>query len=586
MEEGDIRREVAEHWAKRFEEHEPHAEESKEPAIEAIPVPDVPVLPVADENEEELEILEPAAKRQKKEPIEDEVEEELEIEIVDLSGNDDQVEVAPIDVSSEVDDDVVAIEPVEVTEDPPKGNEPPFLPIHNPTYDNPKLKNSLTVSDLLSSPKLKSCYLFSYQHNLEFILPQFHSNTIDLTIVYQEGTVLDSPLRKGFPNIQFVNVYMAPFTSHHPKLIINFYNDDTCKIYLVSCNMTQLEFETNNQMVWQSPFLKQVPNSQNTPFKQHLFNYLKNYQKSPLNTLCLKLKAYDFEPIKSDFVSSATSKSDKFGFLGLYNSLLLKGLIPRKFEKNRQVLYQTSSISSSIRWSKAHNESANLFTHLIAPLISGKYNMQGNLNLVQNFPLRNGYEAVELFSQDYKVKPYIIFPSLSDIRNSLFGYRSGGWSHYNPFSKCNIPMNDYLQKYFFHHSYSNQRRTNSSHTKFILMSSDNFQTLDWVLFTSANMSKQAWGTTPTKDTIKSHRPISAVSNYETGVLISPTDYGSGKKLVPLEIGEERKLSDDEIPVILPFRLPPEQYKADDQPWCMKDACNLPDILGAIHLGTD
>jgi len=605
----DVRRTVANAWANRFEkqkeskaEHEPKPKPEAEQALieSKVEAESEPEKPQSKTKADDCEPEEPKPKKRKLASKQQDV-----IEILD-DDDEDEVRIennskVPIEIESETDDEDAG--PIENTTQPvkpskpstkegkkivsssatnsSKGFPPPFLPIHNPTYDTPKLKNSLLISDLLSDPNLKSCYIFSYQHNLDFILPQFHSRDIDLKIIYQEGTVLDSEIRPLYKNIQFIKVFMQPFTSHHPKMIINFYNDK-CKIYLISCNMTQLEFETNNQLVWQSPILNKTKDPKDTPFKLHLFDYLKNYDKPPLNTLCLMLKSFDFTQIIGDFVSSATSTSDKFGYLGLYKSLLYHGLIPKKYDKDRHLLYQTSSIGTAIRHSSVNNTSTNLFTHLLLPLFTGKYTDRGKLDITKLFPLPNGYQSIVTLKNEVKVQPYIIFPSLSDVRNSLFGYVSGGWSHYNPFSKWNIPMNECLTDYVFHHSYTNQRKTNPSHTKFLIMSSDNFQTLDWVFFTSANMSKQAWGAPPKKQ--DTYNPKSFVSNYETGVLLCPRQYGSGVKFIPLEIGEEREMKDNEVPIILPFRLPPPKYNDNDVPWCLKKGCNLPDLLGNIHLG--
>ncbi|CCH45857.1 Tyrosyl-DNA phosphodiesterase 1 [Wickerhamomyces ciferrii] len=580
----EVRRTVAESWARRFDKKR---EAEDEPPKEAV---GVEVSKSNIESEREL----PIPKRQKKaiEPKEEVIE--ILSDEEELSPTDNSSSEEPIEIISDVEEVVVPDKPIrneqirtsKTIQSPQKKKKqisPPFLPIHNPLYDNPKLPNSVIISDVLSSPNLRSCYLFSYQHDLEFILPQFHSNNIDLTIVYQTGTVLDSPKRALFRNVQFIEVAMPPYSSHHPKLIINVYNDDTVQLFLVSCNMTFMEWSTNNQMIWQSPRLHKDLNSKDTVFKTHLFNYIKNYQKPQLDTLVVLLKKYDFNSIIGDFVSSATSTSDKFGFWGLYNSLLSKGLIPRKHEKERQLLYQTSSIASAIRHTPTINQSANIFTHLLLPLFSGKYTNHGRLSISRDFPLSNGFISVEQFSKEYKVKPYIIYPSLSDVRNSLFGYGSGGWSHFNPHSKWNKPMNDFLTPKVFHHSYSQQRKTNPSHTKFLIMSSDNFKTLDWVFFTSTNMSKQAWGTPPTKKDLLSLPPKSNVSNYETGILLCPSDYGSGIKFIPLEFGQEKNLEENEVPIYLPFRLPPEKYSNQDEPWCVSKSHDLPDILGNLHV---
>ncbi|KAH3687430.1 hypothetical protein WICPIJ_001581 [Wickerhamomyces pijperi] len=106
---------------------------------------------------------------------------------------------------------------------------------------------------------------------------------------------------------------------------------------------------------------------------------------------------------------------------------------------------------------------------------------------------------------------------------------------------------------YFYKPYSTQRKYNTSHTKFPMVSSDGFPTIDWCLVTTFNISKQAWGNILN---VKSPEN-SDLDNFETGVLVSLLDY-EGYKLIHVGIGEiengTRQLKDDEILVVLPFDL--------------------------------
>jgi tyrosyl-DNA phosphodiesterase-1 len=438
--------------------------------------------------------------------------------------------------------------------------DPPFRPIHNPLYDDPKLGNSITLGDILGSDTLKRTYLFSYQYDLDFILGELHNpEQTEVVLIYQEGTLMGLGLFND-DNVRPIKVFMKPYTSHHPKLIINEYQDGTIKLWILSCNLRLCEFETNNQIFWESPFLRRGEDNQ-SQFKNSLISMIRNYSKPELQKLVKLIQETDFSLVIGDFIASATSSnSDSFGFMALYNALKAHNAIPHDYDVHRKLLYQVSSIASPFYYSQKAGDASNIFTHFLAPMCLGAF---GPNPAPKDMHIKHGDKCLRAVMESTNSELVVMFPSEQCIKDSLFGSDSGAWSMYNTTSVKGQAQNRILQP-LMHKSVSRQRGTNPNHTKFLIMTSDNFKTLDWVLFTSHNMSKQAWGN-PLNSRSEDFK--TKVDNYEAGILITKDHY-PGKRLVPVEIGERYTLREDEVPIILPFRVPPPSYNVVDKPWCI------------------
>lgn len=444
---------------------------------------------------------------------------------------------------------------------------PPFNPIHNPTYDRHILTRSQTLSTILGSPDITHSYLFSFQYDMDFILRQYNAHP-KIMAVFQRGTLVPSDLINEH-NISLVEITMEQYSSHHPKFIINIHNNSEMRIWLLSCNLTNAEFNYNNQMYWVSPPLFKKQNITQNKFQNNLIRYIdgytQNHARAKLSHLKTSIMEFDFSLVKGDFISSVPGPTSSYGYLGLFKSLESQGLIPNTWNHRRKLLYQSSSIAGPVRWK--NEQASNIFTHAIAPLLLGQFGQDLSKSKIGLLP---GTASVDTFERETNSEILIIFPTEKGVASSLFGYDSGGWSHYNPESKIGQFQQSLLNPRF-HKSYTQQRKTNPSHTKFLMMSSDNFKTLDWVLFTSHNISKQAWGDLPKRG----NSLECVIKNFETGVLITKNDY-DGRKLVPLEIGTQKIMSDDEVPIYLPFHVPPEKYGAGDVPWCLQKFNSLQD----------
>ncbi|KAH3680324.1 hypothetical protein WICMUC_000391 [Wickerhamomyces mucosus] len=421
----------------------------------------------------------------------------------------------------------------------------PFKPLHNPVYDQPKLLNSITISDILSNQLIVESYLFTYYLDFDHIMKYYNFNSIDKIHIIC-GNIINMTKNNNH-HFLIYDIKMKPYTSHHCKLIINEYNDGTIKLFLLSCNLMPAEFLMNNQMIWESPKLFKNDNNDNSQFKINLIKFIDSYDSILQNGKSLKflsnyLNQYDFSSIIGDFISSVpTTINSNFGYQGLINSLNSKSHM--KNNRNKvQIVYQSSSIASAINYEQKTGKIGNIFTHLILPKI---FNHER---------LKNGSEELDNFLQLNKIELYLIYPTLENIEKSYFGKASGTWSNFNAFnnnkSKDHYKM---LSKYFYK-PYSKQRTYLTSHTKYLFQSSDNFETLDWVFLTTANISKQAWG-------------LKVIENFETGIFISKNHY-IGKILKPVSIDYDLKnLKDNEIAINIPFDLPPEKYDSNDIVWC-------------------
>jgi len=94
--------------------------------------------------------------------------------------------------------------------------------------------------------------------------------------------------------------------------------------------------------------------------------------------------------------------------------------------------------------------------------------------------------------------------------------------------------------------------------------------MDWVLLTSANLSKQAWGEARNASTGEVR-----IASYEIGVLVWPGLYDQGAVMkgafcsdMVEEEGEENMASGGESVVSLrmPYSLPLQRYGKDEVPW--------------------
>lgn len=158
-----------------------------------------------------------------------------------------------------------------------------------------EVEDMITLKDIFGTETLKRSILFSFQYELDFLLRQFHQNVENITIVGQKGTIMpiearamDATLAVILKKVKLIEITMPPFASHHTKLIINFYDNGECKIFLPSNNFTSMETNLPQQVCWCSPLLKIGKEGLPVPFKRSLIEYLNSYHLKDIDELITK----------------------------------------------------------------------------------------------------------------------------------------------------------------------------------------------------------------------------------------------------------------------------------------------------------
>lgn len=448
--------------------------------------------------------------------------------------------------------------------------EMPFKLMRSDLYDvGVESSHLITLKEILGSSSLKSCVLFSFQFEMDFLLENFHAGVEEITIVGQKGTM--TPLTsaaslKIADKLHIIEIYMPPYTCHHSKMVISFFQNGSCKIYLPSSNFTYAETNYPQQVCWSSPVLMpcpKVPYARNTSrFQDGLIDYLRSYGQGRLDRYLIPLiKTFDFAPLKTvQFIYSTPSKNVVSGL-----KLLADKLQPMNLKQEERLvkhyLCQTSSVGSAIS-KKTHG---NLFTHVFIPLLEGLISKDSK-------PLET--EACLRKYQENRVRPYLIYPTVEEIRSSPSGWLSSGWFHFNHLKNeahYKILLDKFGALYKQNPKYlSQERKATPSHSKFYFKSTTTesmqdgvtrFDKLDWCVYTSSNLSFNAWGNL-------SGRP----RNYEVGVLFTSAENDLRCESFNDVIYNRYKLSNSRpkeplnatsMVVMVPFTLPPLKYQGDE-----------------------
>ncbi|KAF7903967.1 hypothetical protein EAF00_001301 [Botryotinia globosa] len=503
--------------------------------------------------------------------------------------------------------------------------------------------DAVSLRDILGDPLISECWEFNYLHDLDFLMEQFDEdvrNLVRVNVIHgfwkredQSRLNLAEQALK-YPNIKLLTAYMPEmFGTHHSKMLILFRHDSTAQIIIHTANMIPFDWTNMTQALWKSPHLPLLSPEKPTPielfkigsgpkFKLDLLNYLRAYDTK--RTICKplvdQLLKYDFSEIKAALVASVPGKQGieispsqtAWGWAGLTN--VLKS-VSCHYDTQPEIVIQISSIASlgpTDKW----------LTHFLKALKTSKSPRKTNPNFK------------------------IIFPTADEVRRSINGYASGHAIHTKILTPAQGKQLAYLKPMLCHwagdgaqHSSSSSsqpsapsepkvqeayRKRAAPHIKtYIRFSSDTssvswFQkSIDWMLVTSANLSKQAWG-----EPLNSAGEV-RICSYEIGVLVWPDlwkEKQSGRKvkMVPcfgadtpsissvsscleavdqknIEVAgageylnrrrdDDRKEDQEERNTIIvgarmPYDLPLTPYGKDDVPWCASASYSEPDWMG-------
>lgn len=331
------------------------------------------------------------------------------------------------------------------------------------------------------------------------------------------------------------------------------------------------------QAVWRSPLLpKRVPAAPHSnqvgsgsKFKTDLVNYLKAYdtKRTICKPLVEQLFKHDFSKVRAALVASVPGKQSieadtqtSWGWPGLKNVLQH---VPTK-DGESEIIVQISSIAT--------------------------------LGVNDKWLDQTLFKTMRTSKNPTTSKPKfrIVFPTADEIRRSLNGYQSGSAIHTKIQSAAQVKQLQYLKPLLCHwagdgaqhspHASSSTpvldagRKRAAPHIKTFIRFADGKKTsIDWMLVTSANLSKQAWG-----EGVNAAGDV-RICSYEIGVIVWPELYGDNATMVPT-FGTDtptpvRTDGGIVIGARMPYDIPLVPYANGDVPWCATASYNEPDWTG-------
>ncbi|KAG7833875.1 hypothetical protein KL943_003983 [Ogataea angusta] len=468
-------------------------------------------------------------------------------------------------------------------------------------------KDTITLYDLVGSRILESSYQFNMLIDCDFLLPFFKADPLnfEITLIGVQSNIAVEDVHRLQYRIKTIDVStkLSKWGTHHSKMMVNFFHDDTCQIVIHTMNLTHTDYLAQTQMCWISPRLKRLNSHAHTNdkkgnldpvydvgiiFKRDFLQYLYTYENSVVSSLAEKLKAFDFCPIDVAFVCSSPGRyefsladrtetethPETLGDKQLYGYGSLRQVLNRyklTTPNDAKLIMQVSSISAPL-----DNKHTNIGTHVLSSIV------EGSRAIVK--------QPSHKFGEGSGVEINIIWPTEKEIMNAHYGHISGhavmfkskassGWYAYENQAK-------FLQSFFCRWSskpsfQSVAGRSNlSPHVKSYCVTKNNFETLEWFLLTSANLSKQAWGAPDRGYGAASQKKLQTkhvytVKSYEAGVLIVPACIKTKFKIYrPFALRPVQGtdfcegVNDDTVyyPIRLPYDTPLKRYTDNDRPW--------------------
>ncbi|PIN03584.1 Phosphodiesterase I [Handroanthus impetiginosus] len=354
------------------------------------------------------------------------------------------------------------------------------------------------------------------------------------------------------------------------------------RVIVHTANLIYVDWNNKTQGLWMQdfPWKDQNSASNGSEFENDLVDYLStlkwpefNVNLPDIGNFCINprfFKKFDYSSAAVRLIASVPgyhsgSSLSKWGHMKL-RTVLQECTFEKQFEKS-PLIYQFSSLGSlDEKWM------SELATSVSAGMTDDKK------------PLGLG-------------KPMIIWPSVEDVRCSLEGYAAGNAI---PSPLKNVEK-EFLKKYWAKWNASQTGRCRAMpHIK--TFTRYNGQNLAWLLLTSSNLSKAAWGA------LQKNNSQLMIRSYELGVLFlpcsgkyirafsctddahisegkSPSSRSSEvkqKKLVTLACNENRNNESSEvIQLPVPYELPPKPYSPQDVPWSWDRRYTEKDVYGQV-----
>jgi tyrosyl-DNA phosphodiesterase 1 len=484
-----------------------------------------------------------------------------------------------IDLTPEVDEDADRIaKPKSITTRAEHGK-PQVLPSPftlTKIRDLPASRNNSTISlhSILGNPLIREAWIFNFCFDVDWLLQFFDSDIrsiIPIKIIHGSWRNEDSnrigidDACRRYSNVEHAKAYLPDqFGTHHSKMFVLFTQDDRAEVIIHTANMLMKDWTNMSQGVWRSGALPKSCQPDDgllgkigsgERFKYDLLSYLREYNK-PCRDLVKELQEYNFSSVRGALVASVPCRIENavestrgqhlWGYPQLREVLnhihqTRNRPTSTQGDEKPHLVAQVSSIASlPSGWVKnflASTRPSSPTQRDTAPSNLSSPTAKSNISpvptdtrMTQNSPLS------------------IIYPTPQNVASSLDGYAAGGSIHTKAQLSAHIKQIDSLRPYLCQWTkgplpqYSAGRDDAAPHIKTYVQFNQKPTTealeagageggmdINWALLTSANLSTQAWGSLPGRETkwkkgcpkSVGQKGIVHIQSFEIGVLVWP-----------------------------------------------------------------
>ena len=349
-----------------------------------------------------------------------------------------------------------------------------------------------------------------------------------------------------------------PYGVHHTKMFLIGFADGTLRVIIHTANLRYNDIHLKTQGAYVQDFPFKGSNRQASEFEDDLVSYLQSYRYEgalpwtatlPQETLVLRIRRYDFSSAVACLIPSTPGyhKVDaKLGHVALKRSVRSHA---SPVDRHARIVCQFSSIGS----------------------LTEKYLSELQESMSAQGSLRPNPSNVQIS---------LVYPTVEEIRTSVQGYHGGGSV---PGTSKNVSK-PFLRRLFCRWSSLPNasslptnpiwKPSNVPHIKSYYQTCPDGESLSWLVLSSHNLSKAAWG--EAINTKFGRRLF--IRHWELGVFFSPKLL-CVKRLVPWSTANARTKDRGDALVPLPYNLFPDSYQPIDQPWAVDLRYTRPDKFG-------
>lgn len=331
--------------------------------------------------------------------------------------------------------------------------------------------------------------------------------------------------------------------------MINFFADGTCQIVIHTANLLRIDWEEKAEALWSSPILRRTTGERKArsldqhrfgyKFQMDFLQYLGAYRKNSLCVLIEELSNFDFSAVRAIFVGSVPGSFDlsdtSFGLAKLRYSLRNAAFDAKIGD---QTIAQISSLGSL-----------------------GKPFYTEFQSILNTSPTIKSQSRPNITSSHFR----LIFPTFQNVEESISGLISG-LSLFFDRSKSSGKRQLELSMPHLHSWHASRALRDGVMPHIKTYARTNGDEIRWILVTSSNLSKAAWGG------LENGRV--KIKSYEAGVLlVSDLFMEETGQQVAMKASygrDDQHTGDDVVNIRMCYDLDVRKYTATDRIWSLQD----------------